>query len=88
MDNRLGHTACHMLQQGRGLCHLALYQRTQVGIADGIFQPVGLDGPAYIIMYAKIDAVVTSHHTFLGQHAVKGIQPQVVDEDATLGVHC
>ena len=74
--------AGHMFEQLRGSLHFFLRHGVNVGITNGAFETVFVDGGfGFFDGEPEVEGEVGAHFAFLGQHPVVGIEMQVAEGD-------
>ena len=74
--------ACHVFEELRGGVHFFLRHGVDVGITDGAFEVIFVDGGfGFFDGEPEVEREVSAHLAFLRQHAVVGIKVQVAEGD-------
>ncbi len=81
VEEGLTDAAAHVLQKLRRYFHLCLDDLIGVGIRDGAGQGVAFHSLREININREVDDEISPHGVFLGQHAVVGKYPDVLQQD-------
>ena len=83
MLQALGNALCHMFDQSRGLFHLLGYKGLHVGIVERISHFITRGRSSQWVAYPQIEHIIIAHKTFLRHHTMKGVKPQVLQNNLT-----
>lgn len=73
-EEAVGYAGSNMLYKSRRMSHLLPHNGGSSSIVEGIGNVIGAESSRHIGMEAKTDRITTAHSTFLGEHAVKGVE--------------